>query len=182
MLVPLYEANGELHVILTRRAAHLRSHSWEVSFPGGGQDPTDTSLWHTALREAQEEIALDPQLVEFIGHLPQFRTVGSKSIIQPQVAWLPGGLPPNLKPDPNEVEHILHVPTAELLLDEVFREELWQLPSIGRAAVNFFELVGDTVWGATAAMLRQLLALGTGTGDLSESSHFWEQDRTRRSS
>jgi len=178
VLVPLYEDSGELHVILTRRAAHLRSHSREVSFPGGGKEESDPSLWDTALREAHEEISLESELVQFMGYLPQFRTVGSQSLIQPHVAFVGESKPEGLKPDPDEVEHILYVPVAELLLDEVFREELWHIPAIGKAAVNFFELVGDTVWGATAAMLRQLLALGTGTESLEKSSHFWEQDRT----
>lgn len=178
VLVPLYEANGELHLILTRRAAHLRAHSREVSFPGGGQDETDRSFWDTALREAREEISLESELVNFMGHLPQFRTVGSRSLIHPQVGFIQNGKPKGLTPDPNEVERILHVPLRELLMDEVFREEVWNIPMIGQAAVNFFELVGDTVWGATAAMLRQLLALGTKTETLAESRHFWEQDRS----
>ena len=177
VLVPLYEDKGELHVILTRRAAHLRSHSREVSFPGGGREEADASLWETALREAKEEISLDAELVERIGQLPTFRTVGSKSLVHPFVSAIRGGHPEGLSPDPSEVEHILYVPMSELLRDDVFHEELWNIPAIGHVAVNFFELHGDTVWGATAAMLRQLLALATGTETLAHSNHFWEQDR-----
>ncbi len=177
VLVPLYEENGELHVVLTRRAAHLRSHSREVSFPGGGQEEADTSLWETALRETREEISLGSGLVERIGQLPTFRTVGSKSLVHPFVAVIRGGRPEGLVADLSEVEHILYVPMSELLRDDVFHEEHWKLPSIGQVTVNFFELYGDTVWGATAAMLRQLLALATGTETLSDSKHFWEQDR-----
>ena len=177
MLVPLYEDEGELHVILTRRAAHLRSHSREVSFPGGGREETDASLWETALRETREEISLDAELVERIGQLPTFRTVGSKSLVHPFVSIIRGGRPEGLIPDPSEVEHILYIPISELLRDDVFHEEHWKIPAIGHVTVNFFELHGDTVWGATAAMLRQLLALATGTETLTRSNHFWEQDR-----
>ena len=177
VLVPLYEDKGELHVILTRRAAHLRSHSREVSFPGGGQEEADASLWETALREAREEISLNTELVERIGQLPTFRTVGSKSLVHPFVSVIRGGRPEGLIPDPSEVEHILYVPMSELLQDDVFHEEHWHIPAIGHVAVNFFELYGDTVWGATAAMLRQLLALATGAETLIRSNHFWEQDR-----
>ena len=177
VLVPLYEDKGELHVILTRRAAHLRSHSLEVSFPGGGQEEADASLWETALREAREEISLNTELVERIGQLPTFRTVGSKSLVHPFVSVIRGGRPEGLIPDPSEVEHILYVPMSELLRDDVFHEEHWTIPAIGHVNVNFFELYGDTVWGATAAMLRQLLALATGTETLIRSNHFWEQDR-----
>ena len=177
VLVPLYEDKGELHVILTRRAAHLRSHSLEVSFPGGGQEEADASLWETALREAREEISLNTELVERIGQLPTFRTVGSKSLVHPFVSVIQGGRPEGLIPDPSEVEHILYVAMSELLQDDVFHEEYWTIPAIGAVTVNFFELYGDTVWGATAAMLRQLLALATGTETLIRSNHFWEQDR-----
>ena len=177
VLVPLYEDKGELHVILTRRAAHLRSHSLEVSFPGGGQEEADASLWETALREAREEISLNTELVEQIGQLPTFRTVGSKSLVHPFVSVIRGGRPEGLIPDPSEVEHILYVAMSELLQDDVFHEELWNIPAIGAVTVNFFELYGDTVWGATAAMLRQLLALATGAETLIRPNHFWEQDR-----
>jgi hypothetical protein len=73
---------------------------------------------------------------------------------------LPGGRP-SLTPNPAEVDLVLHVPLAELLLDEVYREERWMWGGVERP-IFFFELVGDTVWGATAAMLRQLLALTLG--------------------
>jgi hypothetical protein len=79
------------------------------------------------------------------------------------VAVLPGR-PDALVASPHEVEAILHVPVSELLLDEVFREELWPIGELYRP-ITFFELEGDTVWGATAAMLRQLLAIATGTDD-----------------
>ena len=62
VLAPLYEVDGEAHVVLTRRAQHLRTHRGEVSFPGGGEEPGE-SLWQTALREAEEEVALDPASV-----------------------------------------------------------------------------------------------------------------------
>ncbi|MCB1260762.1 MAG: CoA pyrophosphatase, partial [Acidimicrobiales bacterium] len=113
-----------------------------------------------ALREAFEEVALDPSSVEVIGELDHLQTFTSRSFIVPFVGLLPGR--PTLVPSPDEVDAVLHVPVRELLLDEVFREERWGLEPLARP-LWFFELVGDTVWGATAAMLRNLLALGTGT-------------------
>jgi 8-oxo-dGTP pyrophosphatase MutT (NUDIX family) len=161
VLVALWDDGDGPHVLLTRRSPHLRSHRWEVSFPGGGHDPEDRSLWHTALREAEEEVGLDPTLPEPVGELDRFVTVGSRSLVHPFVAVLPGR-PEGLRAAPEEVEAILHVPLEELLLDEVFREERWPIAGAHRP-ITFFELVGDTIWGATAAMLRQLLGLATGT-------------------
>ena len=149
-------------MLLTRRSPQLDTHTHEVSFPGGRHDQTDPDLWATALREAAEEVALDPADVRLLGRLDPLVTVGSRSLIHPYVAVLDGL--PNLVPNPDEVEAVLHVPLSELLLDEVFREEEWSRygePWI----ITFFELVGDTVWGATAAMLRQLLAVALGVED-----------------
>src|SRR5690606_6098094 len=84
VLAPVYEVDGEAHVVLTRRAQHLRSHRGEVSFPGGGQEPGE-DLWQTALREAEEEVALDPTSVERIGEIDHLRTVMSSSFIVPYV-------------------------------------------------------------------------------------------------
>jgi 8-oxo-dGTP pyrophosphatase MutT (NUDIX family) len=161
VLAPLYEEDGELCIVLTRRTWHLRSHSGEVSFPGGRQDASDADLWHTAVRESHEEIALDPTAVERIGELDHLATVTSRSFIVPWVGALPGR--PDTVANPAEVSAVLHVPVAELLDPAIYREERWQLPWAEDRPIFFFELVGDTVWGATGAMLRQLLGLVTGT-------------------
>lgn len=159
VLAALYEHGGEAWIILTRRSAALRVHSGEVSFPGGGQE-VDEDLRDTARREACEEVGLDPSLVEIIGELDHLSTITSNSFIVPFVAVLPGR--PELHASPAEVAAVLHVPLSELLDPEVFREERWDVFGTERA-MWFFELHGDTVWGATAAMLRQLLGFVTGT-------------------
>lgn len=159
VLIALYEHDGDVWVILTRRSRTLRTHSGEVSFPGGHADPGETPL-QAALREAQEEVHLSPELVEPLGELDHLTTVTRRSYIVPIVGLLPGR--PDLEPAPAEVEEILHVPLSELMLPEVYREELWGAGDTARP-VYFFDLHGDTVWGATAALLRQLLARLTGT-------------------
>lgn len=159
VLAPLYEEGREPYVVLTRRAQHLRSHRGEVSFPGGGHEGDET-LTETALREAEEETGLDPSTVTILGELDHLETVTSRSFIVPFVGVLPGR--PALEPNPNEVELILHVPLRELMSDGVFREERWGLAPLDRP-IYFFEIVGDTIWGATAVMLRNLLAIATGT-------------------
>jgi 8-oxo-dGTP pyrophosphatase MutT (NUDIX family) len=157
------------HVVLTRRAQHLRSHRGEVSFPGGAQEPGE-DFWTTAVREAFEEVALDPTLPTPIGELDHLRTVTSQSFIVPLVAELPSR--PVLVAHPGEVEQILHVSLAELLLPEVFHEEIWTIGGQQRP-IFFFDIVGDTIWGATAAMLRNLLAIVTGTFDPGDRPTPW---------
>lgn len=156
VLAPLYAGERGPAVVLTRRAAHLRNHRGEVSFPGGRQEDHDADLVATALREAHEEIRLEPSTVEVIGELDRLSTFTSQSMVHPFVGVLPGP-PDDLVADPGEVEHILHVPLSDLLHPEAFHEEIWRFPDGHDRSLTFFEIVGDTIWGATARMLRQLL-------------------------
>ena len=163
VLIALYN-ESEPTVILTRRTQHMRSHSGEVSFPGGAQDPGE-SLWDTACREAHEEISLDRSLVQPIGELDHLTTVSSKARIVPYVARLSAA--PVLTANPDEVDAILLVPLAELTEPGVYRQELWKWPnSDSWRPVHFFELYGDTVWGATANLLYQLLTSGIESTEL----------------
>ena len=157
VLVPLFEEGGEARVVLTRRAAHLRSHRGEVSFPGGRLDEGEAAA-DGALREAAEEVGLDPTGIEVVGELTKLGTVSSGTTITPVVGILPGR--PALAANPTEVEHVFDVALAELADPAVFHEERWEIPGRGpRFPVWFFELPGDTVWGATARMLVELLRL-----------------------
>jgi 8-oxo-dGTP pyrophosphatase MutT (NUDIX family) len=168
VLATFWEHDGDLEVLLTRRAGHLRAHRGEVAFPGGRSEQGE-ALTDAALREAREEVGLDPSTVTILGELDHLMTVTSSSFIVPFVATVPAR-PTGLVANPDEVDTVLFVSVAELLLDEVYREEVWTWASppawVGNQAVErsifFFELVGDTVWGATAAMLRQLLGLALG--------------------
>ena len=160
----LYQHRGEPWVVLTRRSWQLRHHAGEVSFPGGRREPGDADLWATALREASEEIGLDPGTVRRVSRLDRFVTVGSRSLVCPFVGTVDRR--PELVPDPAEVERVLHVALSELTDPEAWREEVWSLGEAfgGERAMTFFELPGDTVWGATAAVLRRLLTIATSAG------------------
>jgi 8-oxo-dGTP pyrophosphatase MutT (NUDIX family) len=160
VLAPLYDEDGEAHVILTRRTWALRTHQGEVSFPGGRVDPGELPE-DAARREAKEEIDLDPSSVQIIGELDHLTSITSASFIVPYVGFVPRR--PETQPNPDEVDAVLHVPLSELADPAFFREEIWTFPGGDDRAIFFFELVGDTVWGMTAALLRQLLGVVTGT-------------------
>ena len=159
VLCVLFDDGDECHVVLTRRSSRLRSHTHQVSFPGGrldaGESPVDA-----ALREAHEEVGIDPKSVEIIGRLSSLRTVMNPSAITPFVGVVPDR--PRLRPNPAEVERAFDVPLVELYDPQVYREELWRFPDGTEHPMQFFELIGDTVWGATARMLVELLTLLSG--------------------
>jgi 8-oxo-dGTP pyrophosphatase MutT (NUDIX family) len=161
VLVPLFEADGEVRVVLTKRPETMPSHQGEIAFPGGRIEPkVDASARDAALREAQEEIGLDPALVEVVVALDRLGTVGSRFVINPFVGLL--AEPPELHADEREVVRVFDVPLSELLDAETYREEHWTFPSsdarpFTELDVAFFELEGETVWGATARILRSFL-------------------------
>jgi 8-oxo-dGTP pyrophosphatase MutT (NUDIX family) len=160
VLVPLFEEDGEARVILTKRPETMPSHQGEIAFPGGKHDPElDPDLRATALRETYEEIGVDPADVEVVARLDGLATVASRFVITPFVGFLSGR--PLLSPDPREVVEVLEVPLSELMADGVYREERWDTWK-SDLDVQFYELTGETVWGATARILTNFLAHVTG--------------------
>ncbi len=158
VLVALFEDAGEAHVVLTKRPETMPSHRGEIAFPGGKREPDDASVVAVALREAQEEIGLAPEAVEVVGELDHLSTVASQFTIAPVVGLL--AAPPVLHPDPREVAAAFAVTLSDLLDPDAWREEVWQLWGMWRP-MAFYELPGETVWGATARILTGLLAFLT---------------------
>ncbi len=158
VLVP-FLFGREPGILLTKRAAHLNRHSGQVSFPGGRIDPDDTGPEAAALREAQEEIALDPESVEVVGRLGDYVT-GTGYVITPVLGLLPEGLnlsDLDLTPSADEVEAVFALPLS-VLLDPAAPErrrahyrgrwrEFWVWPH-----------PEHYIWGATAAILVHVAA------------------------
>lgn len=155
VLMVLADGDRGAEILLTRRAWHLSHHKGEVSFPGGRMDPGETPE-QAALREAHEEVLLDPGLVTVHGQLQHLSTFVSQSYIVPVVgtvaAW------PQLNAGTSEVDRIFSVPLVELTRTDTYRQEIWGREA-GEFTINFFELDDETVWGATARMLVQLLCV-----------------------
>ncbi len=154
MLIPISPGPDGPELLFTRRAWHMRNHTGEVSFPGGRLEPADLSLETTALRETEEEVGIDPSLVTVVGEITRLTTVSSPAYIVPFVGHLAER--PETTINPDEVDGILHVPVAELLDPAIYRQEIWTRDG-QPIEITFFELVGDTLWGATARMVRDLL-------------------------
>jgi len=153
VLAPLVLA-PEPALIFTERAAELSRHAGEVSFPGGLQDPGET-LAHTALRETEEEIGLDPRLPDLIGALPPVHTTVSGILVVPFLGVLEGA--PSLTVSDGEIAEVLTVPVARL----VGLERPMELARPGGGTWHgwAYELEGHTIWGATGWMLHGLLEL-----------------------
>ena len=158
VLAPIFEEDGEARVILTRRTPWLRSHSGQVSFPGGRVEPGESAV-DAALRETWEEVGIDPATVDVVGELSRLRTISSSAGIHPFVGVLSGR--PVLDPNPDEVGRAFDVALGELMADGVFTEEIWGVDDTERS-IFFFEVDGETIWGATARILFELLILITG--------------------
>jgi 8-oxo-dGTP pyrophosphatase MutT (NUDIX family) len=153
VLVALFDGPAGAEVLLTRRSMQLRHHRGEISFPGGRLDPGETPL-DTALREAHEEVGLDPAASSIVGELDHLNTVVSKSYIVPIVARLDQR--PDLVAHTMEVDRVIWTPISELTRPGTYHVETWGNPSLDRP-LHFFELDDETVWGATAHMLVDLM-------------------------
>lgn len=138
-----------LRVILTRRADHLRAHPGQVAFPGGRVDPGDPSILHAALREAQEEVGLDPAAVEVVGQIDGHETVTGFSVT-PFVAFAPGDFAPVA--DPGEVAEVFEPPLS-FLMDPANRRRDWRDWNGQRRYYYAMPWEGRYIWGATARML-----------------------------
>jgi len=156
VLVLLYSVQGRLHVPLILRPTYDGTHSGQVAFPGGGSEESDGDLTETALRETHEELGIAPQDVEVLGTLTDLYIRPSNYEVYPTVGRL--NARPVFRPDPSEVAQLLEVPLATLQDPAHRRKEAWQLADRS-ALVPFFAIQDQTIWGATAMILSELLAV-----------------------
>jgi 8-oxo-dGTP pyrophosphatase MutT (NUDIX family) len=151
VLVALFSVDGDLHAVFTRRRADLRNHAGQISFPGGRRDAADASLAATALREAHEEIGLDPAAVRLLGALQPTPTIATNFVIYPFVGLIEPGQVWTLSP--REVDEVLELSLRAL-------REGYERRDVTRRGVTFrtdaYVSGEHVVWGATARILADL--------------------------
>lgn len=151
VLVPLVETDHGLGIVLTRRRDDLRSHAGEYSFPGGRRDPGEQSLIDTALREAMEEVGIEPATVELIGALQPTATIATAFSLHPFVGLVPRGAAHVA--EPAEVAEVIELPLLELLRSE--RRAMLDRRGVG-FRTTVYPLGDRVIWGATARILCDL--------------------------
>ncbi|MGI8921611.1 MAG: NUDIX hydrolase [Solirubrobacteraceae bacterium] len=152
MLVPLFVAGGELHAVLTRRRQDLRRHAGEISFPGGRRDDADSDLISTALREAHEEIGLDPAGVHVVGALTPTPTFVTGYAVYPFVGLIEPGQ--RWSPSAREVAEVLELPLRAVAASHARRRLIRRGVPI---RTDVYEVGGALIWGATARIVAELL-------------------------
>ena len=155
VLIPLFSDGSESRVLLTRRSESLNSHKGQIAFPGGRLEPGESSI-DAALRETREEIGVDASQARVIGELPAHRTISSSSHIVPHVVRLPDA-PQEFRVN-EEVERVFSVSLRELVRADTYAQEHWVFPD-REVIVPMFYLDDETIWGATARMLQELIML-----------------------
>lgn len=156
VLALLYPHEGQFYLPLILRPTYTGVHSGQVGLPGGGREPGDEDLTATALREAWEEVGVPPAQVTVLGMLSPLFVFASNYLVAPTVGWMAER--PSFNPDPYEVATLLETPLATLLNPATVLREPWNLRGT-RVEVPYYSVLGQTVWGATAMMLSELLAL-----------------------
>jgi 8-oxo-dGTP pyrophosphatase MutT (NUDIX family) len=154
-LILLFPLDGDATVLLTKRSAGMPQHSGQVSLPGGAVDPDET-IEAAALREAYEEVALDPSAVRVVGRLTPVHIAVSGFVLHPVVGTMAGR--PAVHVASTEVDRLIEVPVADLVNPARHRRTTRIRDGI-EIQMPFFDVGGEQVWGATAMVLAELVAL-----------------------
>lgn len=156
VLILMYPYYGDIYLPLIVRPAYDGVHSGQIAFPGGGYELHDRNLVNTALREAQEEIGINARDVRVLGQLTQVFIPPSNYLVQPVVGMLP--YKPDFFPDPLEVAGLIEVDVS-LLSDKTIVGLKEMIVRGAKIQAPFYDVMGNTVWGATAAMISEFLTV-----------------------
>lgn len=158
VMAVLVDGHHGAEILLTRRSPLLNNHRGEISFPGGRADVGE-SIVDAERRETFEEVGIDAEVLTVHGELSPLSTFVSRSYIVPVIASIPHK--PALTLNEHEVDRAFWVPLVELVRPDTYAAEIWSFEGTDRPtehAMHFFYLDDETVWGATARMLHELLS------------------------
>jgi 8-oxo-dGTP pyrophosphatase MutT (NUDIX family) len=156
VLILLYPDNGSVCTVLMQRPDYNGVHGGQISFPGGKQEPEDSDLIHTALREAHEETGVDPTKISIIGVLTPLFIPVSNMIVTPVAGWLNEVPLYNIKPD--EVVFLFEADLKKLLDPSIIKSKPFEIRG-ENVEIKYFDYNGNTIWGATAMILHELLIM-----------------------
>jgi len=156
ILILLYPKSDQLHTVFIKRPEYPGIHSGQISFPGGRYETIDKTMMDTAIREAAEEIGVPANEITIWGQLTQLYIPVSNYIVYPYVGYLP--YHPSWIIDPVEVSFIIEASLEALSNPSIRKNEQWSFHNISRN-VPFFAVQGHKIWGATAMILNEFLAI-----------------------
>ena len=156
VLVPLFQRNGEIFILFTKRSEDLPTHKGQISFPGGKKEEQDHSLLATALRETNEEIGIPISEVEIFGELDQIKTVTSNFLLSAYVGQIK--YPFRLTINTQEVQEIIEIPFEFFTIEENWQSKTFHLQE-GPVETWFIRYQQHTVWGATAQLMKHFITL-----------------------
>lgn len=157
VLIPLFINDNEWQILYTRRSDVLKDHKGQVSFPGGSIELSDVDEIAAALREANEEIGLDPFQVEILGELDAFETI-SHFVVKPVVGYI--NWPINLEPNLSEVSRIFSIPLKWLIQkNNLNTRELTSSDGANHRVIFYRDYLGEKLWGITALITVRLLQI-----------------------
>ena len=159
VLLLIYPRNGEEHMVFMRRTETVMHHKGQISLPGGAKDPTDPDLVYTALRETQEELGVDPEVIEVTGKLRDIYARVSGFLITPIIGRLKAGYPEELlfNPNPGEVAEVIEVPLSALHDETIHHVRPYTAPDGFHYDIHYYTYGPYEIWGATGRILHEFL-------------------------
>lgn len=156
VLILLYQQNGSVHTVFMQRHNYDGVHGGQISFPGGKQEPSDGSIIHTALREANEETGVDTSDIIILGTLTPLFIPVSNMLVTPVVAWK--NVTPVFKHKPEEVVFLIDAEVKRFLDPSIIKTRSFEIRG-ELLDVRYFDYEGHVIWGATAMILNELLSI-----------------------
>lgn len=157
VLILMYPDQNRTFFPLIKRPKYPGVHSGQVAFPGGKMEESDRDIFHTALREAEEEIGVSQKEIQIIGSLTSLYIPASNFLVHPVIGFTTN--PPNWIPDQKEVERVIATDIHQLIQPETKRETILEPVINLKLQTPYFDIQGEIVWGATAMILSELIEI-----------------------